>query len=432
MNPAEAREFIQSTNWKGSRLGLERMRELTRRLGDPQKDLKFIHVAGTNGKGSTCALLASILTAAGCRTGLYTSPRLLQVKEQIKVDSADISDADLASMSELVKEAADGMEDKPTEFEIITALAFCYFRRQACDIVVLEVGLGGRLDATNVVPAPEVAVITNIGLEHTEILGDSLEKIAAEKAGVIKEGCAAVTYGMPSEVEEVYAGICAQKGVPWRAVRFDGAVKRRADFSEQIFDWKDEKGLRIQLLGEHQIHNTVMALETIEVLRERGWTVSSGAVRRGLSETRWPARFEVLSRDPLFIADGAHNPQCVETLVQNIRSFLPGQKVTFLLGILADKDYEGMLDMLEPYGRSFVCVAPRNPRALRAETLASCLRRRGQKAAACETIEEGIGMALALADGSPAVACGSLYMMGEIRSKFPSVLDAWRKEKKTL
>ena len=365
----EALAFIHATDWKGSRLGLERMRELMHRLGNPQDSLKFIHVAGTNGKGSTSTMLASILTAAGYKTGLYTSPHLVRVNERFRINGADIPDAALCRAAEAVKEAADGMSDAPTEFEILTAMGFRHFAAEKCDAVVLEVGLGGRLDATNVIPSPEAAVITNIGLEHTAILGHTLPEIAREKAGIIKPGTTAVTYPVNAAVDAVYREICAERGAVWRGAAFDTLQERAHSLAGQRFDYKDEKDLTLHLLGEHQLRNAALAIETVSVLREKGWNIPESALREGLSAARWEARFELLRADPPVIADGAHNPQCVEALAHSLDVYLPGRKVVFLLGVLADKDYETMLARLLPYGKEFICLTPDSPRALGADEL---------------------------------------------------------------
>lgn len=277
----EALAFIHATDWKGSRLGLERMRELMHRLGNPQDSLKFIHVAGTNGKGSTSTMLASILTAAGYKTGLYTSPHLVRVNERFRINGADIPDAALCRAAEAVKEAADGMSDAPTEFEILTAMGFRHFAAEKCDAVVLEVGLGGRLDATNVIPSPEAAVITNIGLEHTAILGHTLPEIAREKAGIIKPGTTAVTYPVNAAVDAVYREICAERGAVWRGAAFDTLQERAHSLAGQRFDYKDEKDLTLHLLGEHQLRNAALAIETVSVLREKGWNIPESALREG-------------------------------------------------------------------------------------------------------------------------------------------------------
>ena len=418
MEIEEALAFIHGTDWKGSRLGLERMRELMHRLGEAQNSLKFIHVAGTNGKGSTSTMLASILAAAGYKTGLYTSPHLVRVNERFRINGADIPDAALCRAAEAVKEAAGGMSDAPTEFEILTAMGFWYFAAEKCDVMVLEVGLGGRLDATNVIAAPEAAVITNIGLEHTAILGHTLPEIVREKAGIIKPGTTAVTYPVDAAVDAVYREICAARGAAWRPVRFDALRERAHSLAGQRFDYKEEKDLTLHLLGTHQLHNAALVIETIGVLRQKGWSIPESALREGLSAARWEARFELLRSHPTVIADGAHNPQCVEALARSLDEYLPGEKVIFLLGVLADKDYEAMLARLLPYGKKFFCLTPDSPRALGAGDLSAYLRGRGADAVSCATAEEGVRRAIEESGGeTPVVACGSLYLMGEVREE---------------
>ena len=419
----EALAFIHGTDWKGSRLGLERMRELMHRLGDPQNNLKFVHVAGTNGKGSTSTMLASVLTAAGYKTGLYTSPHLARVNERFRINGSDIPAAALCRAAEAVKEAAVGMSDAPTEFEILTAMGFWYFAAEKCDAVVLEVGLGGRLDATNVISSPETAVITNIGLEHTAILGHTLPEIAREKAGIIKPGTTAVTYPVNAAVDAVYREICAERGAAWHPVAFDALREQERSLAGQRFDYKEEKDLTLHLLGEHQLRNAALAIETVGVLREKGWNIPERALREGLSAARWEARFELLRTDPPVIADGAHNPQCVEALARSLDEYLPGQKVLFLLGVLEDKDYETMLARLLPYGKKFFCLTPDSPRALGADELSAYLRAKGADAVSCTTAEDGVRRALEESGGeTPVIACGSLYLMGEVREETKKLL----------
>ena len=416
MNINEALAFIQAPAAQVSRLGLERVRELMARLGDPQKKLQFVHVAGTNGKGSTAAMLASVLTCAGYKTGLFTSPHLSRYNERIQIDGEPISDEDLCAVTEMTAACARAMDDPPTEFERVTALALAYYWQKRCDIVVLEVGLGGRLDATNVIDPPQAAVITNIGLEHTEILGDTLEAIAWEKAGIIKSGCAAVSYDSAPAVQQVLRDVCAKRDVPLRFACFDRLRPGEKNLEGQTFSYGDWEGLTIPLLGEHQLCNAAVALETIGVLRDKGWNISDSAVRTGLARTSWPARFEVLGREPLFILDGGHNPQCAQALAANIRDYLPGQKVNFLMGVLADKAWDEMLDAVWPYGVSYVCVTPESPRAMEAETLAAQISSRGANARVCPSIREAVELCAGIK--TPTVAFGSLYMAGEIRQAY--------------
>lgn len=409
--------LIQNTCQSGSRLGLDRMNELMFLLGNPEKQSRFIHVAGTNGKGSVCSMLSSVLSVAGYKVGLYTSPHLISYCERMKINGIDISEENFSLLAEKVISCAKRMHDTPTEYELLTAMAFLWFTRQKCDIVVLEVGLGGRLDATNVIPAPEVAVIMNIGLEHTEILGNTLAEIAEEKAGIIKDGCVVVTYPGTPEVEHTYAEICTQKYANLQKVRFEDLAIQTENIDGQCFRWKDLSNLNIRLLGKHQARNAAVALETLAILQKRGWNISEQAIRNGLSSAQWPARLEVLQREPLFLLDGAHNPQCAQALADSLRALLPNEKFIFIVGVLADKDYPSVLGKLMPLAQEFICLTPSSDRALSAKELAGYLIDRGASATYHNNIACGIQAALSLAkDSGSIVAFGSLYLAGDIRN----------------
>lgn len=427
MGIEETMQFIHATSWMGSRLGLERMRELMRLLGDPQNELRFIHVAGTNGKGSVCAMLSSILTEAGYHTGLYTSPHLIRVNERMKIDGADISDEGLITTAAQVKLAVDKMEDKPTEFEIITAMAFLYFRLQNCDIVVLEVGLGGRLDATNIISTPVLSVIMNIGLEHTEVLGDTLQEIAAEKAGIIKKNGRVVVYPQMPSVEHVFEEISEDRHATLIKATASDIFLREESLEGQTFDWKQLRSLKMAILGRHQLLNAAVALTAVEQLNKAEWTIKEEDMRNGVAATRWPARFEVLNQKPLFILDGAHNPQCVEVMAQSIEALLPDQKIVFLMGVLKDKDYMQMLKQISPRIKEVICLTPDSDRALPAETLAGILQGFEIKAAAFDSVEGGIIAALTAAKGRPVIAFGSLYLAGAVRDRFPLAFKKWQR-----
>ena len=426
MTIQQAIDYINDHTWSQWRLGLDRTRELLRRLGDPQKNLKFVHVAGSNGKGSTCAMLERILREAGYKTGFFPSPYIEDFRERIQVCGEYITEKALCEITEMVRDAADAMEDHPSQFELITAIGMVYFEQSGCDIVVLEVGLGGEFDATNVIDAPEVAVITHIGLEHTEYLGSTLAEIARTKSGIIKTGSDVVLYENDPEVMEVVTQICGERGCPLHIAQFDRARLLESSLEGQTFRYGDAV-YRLALLGEYQLHNAVTVLGVVEVLRERGFAVPEEAVKTGFANVKWPARFEVLCKDPLFILDGGHNPQCAEALAESIERYVP-QKVVFLMGVLADKDYEQILDTITPYAEEFVCVTPDSPRALPAQKLADLLQRRGFAATACDGIEEGVEASLKKAaerarEGKlcPVVAFGSLYMAGAIRTAFPQL-----------
>ncbi len=424
MTYEEALAYLENYTWSKTRLGLGRTRELAAKLGDPQKKLRFVHVAGSNGKGSTCAMTASILQAAGYKTGLYTSPYIQTFCERIQINGENIPEHRLAEVTEKLRDAAETMEDHPSWFEMVTAVAFQYYLEENCDIVVLEVGMGGEFDSTNVIDAPEVAVLTNIGLEHTEYLGDTIEAIARTKSGIIKPGCRVVSYDNVPEVKAIISEVAKENGAPLVFADPSGIRLVSRDLDGQVFEWEG-KTYRLPLHGEHQLKNASVVMEIVRELREQGWDISDEAVRRGLAEVKWPARFQILSRDPLFILDGGHNPQCAEAMTESLDALLPGQKVDFLLGILADKDYTQMIDILSPYAASFHCIAPENERALGVEALADTIRARGFETYAYNDLDEAIRAVCgsAAANKRPAVCFGSLYLAGEVLNYFDRVIE---------
>lgn len=418
MTGTDAISYIHSYGWRGSIPGLSRTFELLHRLGDPQKKTKFIHIVGTNGKGSTAAMLASVLQKAGYVTGLYTSPYILTFHERMQVNGEMISDDELGEITEFVMPHAEAMADHPTEFELVTAIALEYFARHQCDIVVLEAGMGGELDSTNVIDSPEVAVFTNIGLDHTDYLGDTMEKIAKTKAGILKPGCDAVCYRSTASVEAVIEKACAEKNVPLHKADFDAIVSKSHGLEGQTFDFGKRKDLFLPLLGDHQLSNAAVVLTTLDVLKKRGWNITAKDIREGLRDVRWPGRFEVLRRDPLFIVDGGHNPQCMEALAQNIRQYLNGRELTVLTGVLRDKDYTDMYRLVAPYAARFVTVTPPNPRALTAQELTDELKIFSKPIDTADDVREGVRRAISQAGKNGVVlAFGSLYMVGDIRDE---------------
>ena len=416
MNATEAIAYIHSVCWKGSIPGLERTRELLKKMGNPEKKLRYVHIAGTNGKGSTAAMTASILRKAGYRTGLYTSPYIYRFHERMQVDGVEISDEDLVACTEFVKPLAESMEEHPTEFELVSCIAFEYFARKKCDIVVLEVGMGGAMDSTNVIPVPEAAVITNIGLDHTEVLGDTVEKIAATKAGIFKEGGHAVIYRGKPSVEQVFEEVCAERHVSLKKADFEGLNLKSHGLEGQVFDCGERKDLFLPLLGSHQLHNAAVVLAVADTLKELGWNITEENIREGIRDVRWPGRFDIAARDPLFVIDGGHNPQCFEALVDNIRDYLKDRKIVALTGVLADKDYVDMYKPILPYVSEFVCITPPNPRKLEAGLLADYLRQAGARAEGSDSIAQGVEKAIEKAGRDGVVLCfGSLYSIGGIR-----------------
>lgn len=417
MNIEQAINYIHSLYRPGTKPGIHREQQLLALLGNPEKALKFIHIAGTNGKGSTAAMTASILCKAGYKAGLFTSPYIYRFHERIQMDGRQIEDEKLLPLILKVKALADTMEEPPTEFEFVTALAMEYYRQENCPIVVLEVGMGGLNDATNAIPAPEVAVITNIGLDHTDVLGDTLEKIAANKAGIFKEGSSAVVYRGSEGVEAVYEAVCKEKNIPLRKADFENLQLISHGLDGQLFHCGKRKNIALPLLGDHQLHNAAVVLGIMDTLIEKGWAISEQNIYDGMRHVSWPGRFDIVSRDPLFIIDGGHNPQCIEALVKNIRDYLAGRRVIVLTGVLADKDYGDMYKPVMELVEQFVCITPDNPRKLAAAELAEHLTRAGAAATACETVKDGVTKAVALAGKDGVIlSFGSLYAIGDIRN----------------
>ena len=415
MTGKEAVSYIHSVSWMGSRPGLERIRKLLSLMGDPQKGQRFIHVAGTNGKGSTCAMLAEILKYNDFKTGLFTSPYVLEFNERIRVNGENISDEALGEITEYVKAFAEQMEDKPTEFELLTAIAFEHFKREECRYVVLETGLGGRLDSTNVIEDPVVSVITGIALDHTSVLGDTVEKIAYEKSGIIKKGCPVVLGEMPDEARAVIEDCAAKMDVPVHRVNMDEMRFWCTTLARTDFVYKNS-AFYLGLLGEHQLHNAMLALKVCDVMTDMGITVHVHPRKMGLAEVRWPARFEMLSKDPIVIFDGAHNPQGISTAVYNIKKYFGRKKLVLLMGVMEDKDHGVMTDVLREIASCVHTVTPANPRAMKAEALAEEFSAAGVPAVPHADFDGAVAAALADAreQDAPVFALGSLYMYADV------------------
>ena len=421
----EAIAYIHSVNWRGSRPGLSRITELLEKLGNPEKTLKCIHIGGTNGKGSTSAMLDSILRAAGYSVGSFTSPYIEVFNERIMLDGQPISNEDLCRYLSTVAPIAEAMTDKPTEFELITALGFLYFKEKKCDYVVLEVGMGGRLDSTNVIESPVLSIITGIALDHVAVLGDSVEKIAYEKAGIIKEACPILYGGDDLLAQSVIEREALLKNAPFFVTDRASLTVHESGLHGSRFDFKAFRELSISLAGMYQTRNASTVLTAIELLRDVGLTIPDTAVRKGLSETKWRARFEVLCDSPLFVFDGSHNKQGIDAAAESIGRYFEGKPVLLLTGVMADKAYGEMIDTLLPFVKKVFTVTPDNPRALSADSLAAEYRARGAEAFAYDTVEMGVKAVLreGVATAMPIVALGSLYMYGEVKGALKKLLS---------
>ena len=428
----------------GSILGLERMTELLALLGDPQDKLKVIHVAGTNGKGSVCRYIYSVLQENGYRAGLYTSPFLEVFNERIELDGAYISDEDLTVYTDRVLEQVQVMVDagkqSPTEFEVITAIAFLYFYEKGADYVVLEVGLGGRGDSTNVCKEPLISVITSISYDHTDRLGSTLAQIAWEKAGIIKDGCPVVTSAKAPEALEVIERTAAEhgslffetKGIPYR-------VKSQSlhgscfdvDFQGVIFE-----DLTISMAGEHQIENAIAALAAISLLEERGeLCIRKEKLYSGFRKAKQIGRFEVLTApdaQPVVILDGAHNPDGAKVLRKAVRDFCPQQKILMVTGMLADKDTAQILECFRDIADDFIATEPVNPRRMKKEILKARLEAAGARCITAADAEDAAREAIQYgADYDVILFAGSLYLIGQVRSVLRGLLADSRTEGET-
>lgn len=417
MNYNEALEYIHGINWQSREPGLKRINELLDKMSHPERELKFIHIAGTNGKGSTAAMLAAVLAEAGYKTGLFTSPHIYRFNERMQINGEHISDEDLCSLAEYIKPFTDEMDESPTEFELISAFGFEYFKRKKVDIVVLEVGLGGLMDSTNVIPAPEAAVVAAIGLDHTGLLGNSLTEIALEKAGIIKAGTDTVIYRQEKEVEQVFLDKCKEVGATPHLCEPELVVRKDINLDGQVFDYKNLTGLRIPLTGSYQLNNLSMVLKTIEIIREKGYNITDKALKSGLEKTSWPCRFEVLQKDPVFVIDGAHNPQGIKATAESLRYHLKDDKAIFIIGVMNDKDLDTMIPYIKDLAKEFIAVTPNyEGRAMSATTLKEHLEKYSLPVTAADSIKDGVKLALQKAGNTGFIcAIGSLYLPVDIK-----------------
>lgn len=420
MNHQQALDYIHDLERFGSKPGLERIRVLAERLGNPQEKLRFIHIAGTNGKGSTAAFLASVLRCVGYKTGLFTSPWLTRVHEMFRLNGRMISGDELAECTDRVKAAIDemvqeGMEH-PSQFEALTALGFLYFYEQRCDIVVLETGMGGRLDATNVIRSSEVSVITKIAMDHMAFLGDSLSAIALEKAGIIRMGGRVVTCPQEPSALEALETVCRNRN----AVLYHADPGELTDISltkgRMAFYHPRFGRIETSLVGVHQVQNAAIALKTVEVLNHSGYSIQPEHVREGFLNASWPGRFELLRTNPDFYVDGGHNPDGIRSFVDTFKRIYPGRKAIVIFGVMRDKDYELMVQELAAIAERFIAVTPDTNRALSAETLSKVMAKYCQHVECSDTIKKAVETALYLASADDIIASlGSLYYIGQVR-----------------
>lgn len=420
MNYEEALQYINQLNSKGIALGLERIEALLERLGNPQKGQRFIHVAGTNGKGSVCAFLDSALREAGLRVGRYISPTLYDYRERIQIDGQYISKQAVASLLTTIQQACVQMErqglEPPTVFEVETALAFLYFAEQHCDYVLLEVGMGGRLDSTNVISQPVLSVITPISLDHTRMLGDHLAAIAAEKGGIVKPHCPAVLGPQQPEAQAVLTARCQQCGITPLQVDVNQIQKQQWSWQGQRFSYGRWSQLTIGLSGDYQRVNGAIAIEALQLLQKEEPALTDEAIQAGLAKARWPGRFEIIGQAPLFVVDGAHNPAGAQALAQTLQEHFAGKRIWLLLGVFRDKDYQQIGAILSGCSQTVFCFQPQHERGLEAELLAAAVAPYFQQVQVAESAEQAVQQVLQRADREDVVvSCGSLSTIGAVQ-----------------
>ena len=420
MNYKEARVYLDEVSKYGSVLGLDNMRELLERLGNPQDDLKFIHISGTNGKGSALSYMSTILSGAGLRTGRYISPTLYAYRERIQVDGEMIDRESLAALVTVVKEAVDAMEAEkkgsPTVFEVETALSFLYFKEKKCDIVVLETGLGGTLDATNVVKTTVMEMISSIGMDHMEFLGGTLQEIAENKAGIIKPRTWVVSAEQDPQAAAVIRRVCREKECRLSVVDPDAFQDVHYGYDRQTFSYKDWKDVEITLAGTYQVTNAALALEAVEALRNLGYSLTEEQVRKGMKEAFWRGRFSVIHKNPVVVIDGAHNPAAAKVLKDSLETYFQGKDLHFIFGVFADKDYQSVISMTAPLAKHIITIqTPDNQRALPAEQLRDAVAKVNPSVEAAGSIREAVRKIMENAHKDDViVAFGSLSFLGEL------------------
>ena len=419
MTYQEAVEKIDSLLVFGSKPGLERVGELIERIGSPDKKLRFVHVAGTNGKGSTCVLIANTLKCAGYKTGLFISPYVLEFRERFQINGEMIPEKKLCEIVEKLFPIVEEMKAEGkiiTEFEFVFAIAMYWYAEENCDAVVLETGLGGRFDATNIINTPLVSVITSISLDHTAILGDTYEKIAFEKCGIIKPNGITVAYGEQKDsVINVIKNTVSERSNELYIADTEKVNCIKSDLNGSDFEFENMK-LHISFIGEHQIKNAVTALYALKALRERSLNISESAVKEGFETAFFPARLEILKKEPIVMLDGSHNPDGVKALASALKENMEGIGKIGIVGMLADKDVKTALGEIVDLFDEVITVAPNNPRKMCAEELAEMIRGYGVKAASESDYEKAYQKALSKAGKDKAVIVfGSLYLSGDMR-----------------
>lgn len=417
MNYTEVRRYIDDAYKRGSIYGLDAIKALMNELGNPQDNLRIVHIAGTNGKGSVGTFISQVLTEAGYRVGRFVSPTIYCYEERFQINGEYISEESLASCMSAVAEAAEAIDYDPTGFELETAAALCYFSTEACDLAVVECGLGGAQDATNVIEHNLLTVLTSISLDHTAILGDTIEAVTREKCGIIRDDTEVITIEQESASLAVIKEVCGD-GIPLGVVKKTDIKNKRLDGLAQCFDYGKYGAVKINMLGDYQLENAALALECIAALTRKGFTVAEGAIYKGMSKAHWGGRFEVISTDPVFILDGAHNPDAALRLKTSVETYLHGntlfggKRLIFIIGVFADKDYDGILSLTAPLADEILAVQAPTQRGLALEKLVTAVKRYNSCVKGSE-LGTAVDYCLSRED-CVTIAFGTLSFMGEI------------------
>lgn len=422
VNMEEVIALVNTNRGDGRKESLQRMHRLMDKLGNPQDACRYIHIAGTNGKGTTCAFVASILQEAGLKTGLFISPHLEVINERMRINGTYISDEEFIEATQLVAPYVEEVEEELQEtlysFEILTAVAFVYFSKQACDIVVLETGIGGRLDSTNVIQTPEVAVLTSVGLDHLSMLGNSIEEIATEKAEIIKENGTLISYHAPESIHEIIQKKTDSVQAQMKEIEESTIKWMHSSIEGEQFSYQRFSSLHTRMIGEHQVKNAVLAIEAATTLQEKGWKISDQHIKTGIEKAFWPGRMEKLQDQPLVLIDGAHNEHGVTVLRKNLDRLFPEKKLHLVMGMMKDKAYMEMIEKVADKAASFTFISPDPWRGFDAEDVAEKVKAKGYNAQAIKDVADIRSFIQTCSKEESVIVFGSLYLIGDMRKKW--------------
>lgn len=423
MNINYVLEYINGLSINARKHGPDYMQEILELMGNPHNNQKYIHVAGTNGKGSTVNYISNILIESGYKTGVYTSPHIDRFMERMKINNEEITQDEWVEIALYVKEKAEILIENgrkaPSIFQFLTAMAFEFFKIKKCDFIVLETGMGGATDPTNIINSTVISVITKIGIDHVNYLGSTIEGIALEKAGIIKQGANVVLYPQDSKVESIINGFAANINAHVDTPNFDAIKILEQDIEKQTFSYGKFNSLEIHMFGKHQIENAILAVTVANVLKDKGYNITEQAIKVALKSTKWPGRSEVLSKEPIFILDGAHNEDGLETLVKSLKAFFKNRRIIFIFGAHTNKDYDAMLKIVSPIAKMFITFTPNYHNGLCGHELANIATKYCSNVIGKVEVEDAITTSLKVAQKNDVICViGSLFCIKEVRDYF--------------